>query len=278
VADLLEVIDNSSREALSTTNPDIAAGHIDDLDIALRHLSKSRFLHAAPGGDGAAAPRSLKDFLKTRQSLVDVFRSQGPKAARAWVADPLYQAQGFAIYRMFRRLDCSGQGPTGTPEGGPKAPPRSPGTALGRLAAALGLADALGRAQPIVPNWNIAILASSSALTCIIVIAARARRRRYRRYNCNIPTQLRIGDAAMPARITNISRTGVQLCAESHFTAGDRGNILLDGESVRVKVIWVNQHFLGMTFHRRLKFSPKKLTAAPDLHDLVEILRRKRRN
>jgi len=38
-------------EMTSRDNPDIAAGHIDDLDRALRHLRKSRFIGTVFNGD-----------------------------------------------------------------------------------------------------------------------------------------------------------------------------------------------------------------------------------
>ena len=259
VADLLGAINTSSREALTTADPAIAASRIGNLDLALRRLSKSTFMTTAPSGHDAATPRSLKGFIETRQSMVKVFRSQGPKAARTKMMDPLYKAQGFAVNRMLRRLDCSTRAPPHTPESGPEASSHSPNGTSDRSGAGLGLSDTLGSVQRIDPDWNIAILALLCVLIGFIVIVARMGRRSDTRYYCDIPTQLRIGDVTLPARITNISRTGVQLCAESPFTAGDRGNILVDGASIKVKVIWVNQHFLGMKFQSRLKFSPKSL-------------------
>ena len=259
VADLLEAINIASREAMATANPAIAASRIDNLDFALRRLSKSAFMTTAPSGHDTVTPRSLEDFIETRRSIIKASRSQGPKAARTKMMDPPYKQRGLVVHRMLRRLDCSTQAPPHPTESRPEALSQSPNSTSDRSGAGLGLAEALGSVTRIDTDWGIAILALLTVLTGIIVIVARTGRRRDERYNCDIPTQIRISDVTMPARITNISRAGAQLRAECPFAAGDRGDILVNGASTKVKVIWVNQHFLGTKFQHRLKFSPRTL-------------------
>ena len=219
-----------------------------------------------PGNDNASITGSVKGFIETRQALVEIFRSQGMTAARAFKMDPLYLVQASAIHRMRRRMDCDAQAQPGAPEDGSKVAPRSPNAASDSQATEPRLADSLRRGyrrgQRIAPDMNIVMLILLNALIGIILVIVQMGQRSYTRYACNVPTQLRIGDVTMPARITNISRTGAQLRAESLFVPGDRGDILLDGAPFRVKVIWVNPHFLGVKFQRRLKFSPKRLTMA----------------
>lgn len=224
----------------------------------------------ARAGRGASdAGSAVLAFIAGRRKLLDLHRSGPPGAAQGFAAASFYRQQ-------LEALEAAWHGPGGclAAAAAPEADgARQPGAAAlragtpqqiapGGLSAALAPLEGAG-----VRGSRVLVIPLLALMVAALSVAALAAwdQRLERRYPCNLPARLGVGKEVRRGRIMDISRRGAKFRADSHdFRPGQAGRLLMGGMAIEMRIVWVNEHFVGMKFRRAIELSPRRLSQISD--------------
>lgn len=246
-------LDISSRLLLKQTEPVGAARLVDRMADDLRAIEPPA--PSAPLPEPGSAQARMRDYIDSREALVQVYDDRGLSAAQDFLrADRTAQA----IRSIETELDChapTAPGPSGT-DGRPAS-----GLQLGTRVANGALSGARRHfGARIEENWTVPLFALPALALTIVLLSRLLNRRQDTRYPCDIPAQITLRGHVLDVRIADISRGGGKLRAANAADLGTRGAIRLDsGEVLEFRVAWANAHFIGVTFLHPLEISPKRL-------------------
>lgn len=86
----------------------------------------------------------------------------------------------------------------------------------------------------------------------VVVVRRQPSKRRSKRYLCNVPARIR-GLSVWDGSLVNVSSGGAQLRVSGHeIKVGDSVEILCDQLNTSAKVRWVNIHFVGVQFAKKI--------------------------
>jgi hypothetical protein len=246
-------LDVSSRLLLRETEPGNAARIVTRLAGDLRAVTPPAA--AAPLPQPGSPQAMMRDYIGSRETLVQVFDDRGLPAAQDFLrADTTAQA----IRDIEAELDCDA--PPGSATPGTESSPAA-GLQLGERVANGALAATRRHSgATIEENWTVPLFALPALALTIVLLSRLLNRRQDTRYPCDIPAGVTLRDAMLSAHIADMSRGGAKLRTNNAAGPGMRGALHLDsGEVLEFRVAWANAHFIGVTFLHPLEISPKRL-------------------
>jgi len=251
-------LDIASKRLLAETEPARADRIVGRMAADLQALRETN-PRSTRMQAGSPAER-MQDYIGTREAMVDLYEHQGLPAAKAYLRSGPADAASTSVRDMGALLDCggeSGERPgAGTSAAG--AGQQQAHALLGRLTLRRGSPAAAFSENRFVPIVAALLLAAVSVATALFL-----NRRRYVRHACDIPALLMIRNETIFGHVANISRGGAKIRATNEIQDHPRGAVLFeDGRSLPCKVIWSNSHFIGVTFHPKLTYSPRTLIDA----------------
>lgn len=240
------VVEDSAHELAAAQDGKKLAEAVDNLHRALApHLGR-----AASQGKMDAADAAAARFFSSRAAAVEAFRRGGAEAGRRVMADPRYQAVGEEVRQLVRDRGCGDAKVTASGAG------KGSFRGLSKLSA-LAVRFTTGTIVAVV-----LLVAMVAVLALLIAVSSWFDKRREKRYACDLATWLRIGDEPVKATIVNLSRSGAQVRTSTPLEQHQKCELLINGEWIGYKVVWVNVQFAGGAFPRKLDRSARSVIAA----------------
>lgn len=122
----------------------------------------------------------------------------------------------------------------------------------------------VSRVSTTVPRWitiEIGLILLCVALL-VVVVRRQPRARRSARYLCDVPTRIK-GAYECVGSMVNISTGGAQLLVSGHeFKVGESVDISCDALKATAKVRWVNLHFVGVQFAKKITHQDVRAVAS----------------
>ncbi len=247
------VVEGSARDVMVAEDGSALAEAVDSLRRALRpHLGRAAPQGRMDPGDAAAAR-----FFGSRAAAVEAFRKNGAEAGRRIMADPRFQALGEEVRQLALDRGCRDAKVTAS------------GAGKGSFRALSGFSTLSVRFTPGTVVAVALLFAMVAVLALLIVASSWFDKRREKRYVCALDTYLRVGEEPVAATIVNLSRSGAQIRTSTPLSQHQKCELLIAGDWVGYRVVWVNLQFAGGQFRHKLGVSAKAVFAAMNANDAV---------